>query len=222
MKNYFASLGGRSLPVLCWNFFDSPEEGAKILNSTTWEGWDSGWSAIATNGMGDAIVVSNGAVYEVQHGTGEPARLSNKIAEDSTQFAALLLKISELEECSESDSVAALRLKRDELLSIKKEVPIPLKQYFSDAISNVKEMIEDARWAQTTAGKLQSYIEVNYRTWEKDICEKWTVTNLMIRRHSSNKAVCVVGLADQASIELIIHHLSELSSYPVINLMKSL
>ncbi len=222
MKNYFASLSGRSLPVLCWNFFDSPEEGAKILNSTTWEGWDSGWSAIATNGMGDAIVVSNGAVYEVPHGTGNPARLSNKIAEDPIQLASLLLKISKLEECSESDTVATLRLKRDELLSLKKEVPKPLKEHFTDAISNVKEMIEDARWAQSTAGKLQAYIEINYRGWEKDVCEKWTVTNLMIRRHSSNKAVCVVGLADQASIDAIIHHVSELSRYPIINLMKPL
>jgi len=221
MKDYFTALKGRQIPVINWNIFNSPEEATEAFNATNWEGWDSEWIPIATNGMGDAIVLSGGAVYEVEHGTGHPACLSEKLAEDPIQLASFLIQLSTFEECFKSDTPVTLRHKSDALSALKKEAPWPLKQYFNEAITSVKEALDDARWAQTAAGKLQAYVEANYRSWENDICEKWTVANLMIRRHSSNKAVGVIGVADQESINAIIDHVSQLSSYTVINLMKS-
>ncbi len=220
MNDDLAILRGRVVPVVDWKFFVSDEESLKIFNSTTWEGWDSLWSGIATNATGDAIVAAGGAIHFVEHGTGSAARLGRMIDRHQEQFLSFIRKLSNFEECSASDTIPTLRQKRDELAALRKEAPKPLRECFNDAIADAKELIEDARWKQSSAGKLQAYLDLNYPTWENEIRAQWAVTGFMIRRHVSNKAVAVIGAADAESITAIVSHLSKVSVYPIMNLMK--
>lgn len=219
MSNPFQSFFGSTIPVLAWKFFEGERDAAKHFNSTTWEGWQPEWTAIATNGMGDAIVVHEGSVYEVEHGTGCPAQLGKPLSTDVNALVTLLKELQPFVECSEDDSLIELRQKRDQLQRLKKLSPRQLKHHFDDALADAKDRIEDARWKQTPAGRLQASVEANHRAWEESIQNRWEVADLKIRR-SGELEVGVAGIAKADDIAAIVQYVSELVGSPVRSLLK--
>jgi hypothetical protein len=221
MDELFRSLAGSTIPILGWNVFRNAPEATGYFNPSTWEGWDPEWRPIATNGLGDAIVIAEGRVYEVEHGTGAPAQLSRPIASDTQALENLLKDLEGFVVCSEADSLADLRHKRAHIQRLKKAAPKALKYHFEDALAEVKDLIADARWNETPAGKLQKYVEANHQAWEASIQGRWLVAELMIRRSADDAGIVVCGVAQSDAIPGIVQYLADVSRYPVTSFLKS-
>jgi hypothetical protein len=219
MGSSFRAIAGSTIPILGWKFLRSDKEAARLFTPRRWRGWQSHWRAIATTETGDAIVIAGGRVYQVEHGTGLPVVLGKPIAPDVKSLEALLKCLKNFLECSAEDSLTVLRVKRDRLRELKKSAPRPLKYHFDAALSESTDLIADARWNSSRAGKMQAYVEANHQSWEASISKRWKVIDLMIRRCGED-SIGVAGAAAPDDIPSIMKYLAKHVRCPVKNLLR--
>lgn len=150
MSTSFTKFG--FVPIINWWFYPSVAAGKKIFNERTWEGWDRSWVPIAMNQSGDAIVVKDEAIYQIQHGTGEPPELW-LITKDISGLEKLVKILMGYKGFSDKDSVAVLAEKKKALQQIKKLAPKPLQDYFATEVDDIKDAIEDIKFLNTKDGR---------------------------------------------------------------------
>lgn len=138
--------------MINWDFFDSLKEGREAFNEKNWTGWVSDWTPIASNSMGDAIIIYNDAVYEVQHGTGK-SPVPTLLASDIAALESLFVELKKYKGFSDKESIEDLRKKIELLSQLRKSAPRALKYDFTIEIDDLKDTISDLRYDNSKEGK---------------------------------------------------------------------
>jgi len=152
MSNIFSKFRNKEIPVINWYFFKTLKEGANAFNEKTWGGWIGDWKPVATNDVGDAIVLLNNGLYEVQHDTGKPPKpklVTDNLIEIETLFKAL----RKYKGFTEKETIDDLRSKKEYLINLKKSAPRSLKYDFTVEIDDLNEAISEKKWENSKEGK---------------------------------------------------------------------
>jgi hypothetical protein len=216
MKNLLTKFRKNNIPVIDWNFFASLKEGREFYNDKNWSGWNPGWVPIASNVMGDAIILYNDAVYEVKHGTGEEPR-PTLVTNDIAGLESFFIELKTYKGYSENDSIDELREKKELLLQLKKFAPRSLKYDFTLEIDDIKETISDIRFDNSKEGKFLQAAKQLQKTAMAELRENGRYSAIRLLRRENKLIFYITGsLKRGESLEEIKNVISKYTlSYPV-------
>ena len=152
MSNLFARYRGMEIPIIKWIFFETLNNGIEAYNEQTWDGWKEEWQPIATNELGDAIVIISDGLYEIQHGTGKPPK-PKLITANLAETERLFEELSSYKGFSDEEPLDELRKKKEHLTNLRKNAPRSFKTDFTIEIDDIKETISDIRFNNSKEGK---------------------------------------------------------------------
>jgi len=216
MANFFTIFRKNHIPVINWSFFTSLKEGKETFNSTNWSGWNTEWSPIATTELGDAIIIYNSSVYEVQHGAGKSPK-PRLVTEEISSLELLLKELKKYKGCSESEPIEELRKKKEILLNLKKKSPRALKYDFNIEIDSIKDIISDIRSENSKEGKFFKAASEMQKTSLAELRENGRYSNIRLQKRENKFVFYIWGsLKKGESVEEIKKVLSKYPApYPV-------
>lgn len=201
MSNIFNNFKRKFIPVINWTFFSTLKEGKNLYNAKTWPGWDEHkWIPVASNDLGDAIIISNDFIYEVQHDTEETKPLL--ITKDIDSLNVLFTDLTQYKGYSEEDSIETLKDKKQLLKDLKKQAPSSLKYEFQMEIEDIQDAISEKRWFKTKAGQYQREHQEYLKLIYPELHDNGRFADVMIMRHLKRKVFIVGGwLKDYESVD---------------------
>lgn len=138
-------------------------------NANTWTDWDSRWTPIAHDGLGDAVIVNgDGLVCVVPHDTGGDGAPS-VVSADTAQLLGLMRELRSLPQYpkdgklqgaySPDMTLAELREFKGRLGALRRLAPRWCKSFFDDEIESVAEAISDLRFQASKFGQFLKVCE---------------------------------------------------------------
>lgn len=192
MLNIFSSFKRKTIPVVNWTFFSTLKEGKELYNAKTWTGWnEQKWIPIASNDLGDAIIINNDFIYEVQHDTGETK--PSLITKEVDKLIVLFKDLIKFKGYSEEDSIEILTNKKQLLKDLKKQAPRSLKYEFQMEIEDIQDAISEKRWFKTKAGQYQREHQEYLKLVYPELHDNGRFADVMIMRHLKRKVFIVGG-----------------------------
>ena len=152
-KENFDSFLGNYIPVIGWTFFNDNENPNFIYNSDTWSGWKSDWHPIASDEIGNAIIIYSNSIYEAEHDV--DAFEKKLITNDISILIKLLNGLKSYTSLSENESIDSLNKKLIKINSLKKISPKNLKYYFDIELDAIKISINEAKYRLTEDGQFR-------------------------------------------------------------------
>lgn len=155
LENFY----NKSIPILNWVFFESENEAFNTFNSIEFCGWNNDWVPLATDQLGDIIVLNNlNHIGYVNHEErGNPS--FNLISKTSSKIEELLSNLIEIEHYSNVTDIIELRDIKKKILMLRKQAPRSLKEYFTYEIEELQDKINDIKFYSTEDGKVIKALE---------------------------------------------------------------
>lgn len=152
-RNPLLELNVRWIPVLEWSVVQDDKEAQSLRDD--W-GISDEWTILATDVLGDIIVVKADVLYSINHEDLEATRLAPSL----TALLGPLADLCKVGEHSDDTPLPELRAKKTLLTELKKSFKGSLlRDVIEDEIDELKEFISDWKFYQTERGKL--WLEMN-------------------------------------------------------------
>lgn len=134
------------LPIVDWSFVKTAkkaDELRKIYNIS------EQYQIIATDELGDIISICEEQVVSINHEETEDVLIVGK---NIDLFWEFLFKLKEIPDYDENTFISELREIQKKLKDLKKEAPKEIKNYFTDEIDNLKDLIDDFKFYSSPKG----------------------------------------------------------------------
>lgn len=140
------------IPVLEWSIVQDDKEARSVR-----DGWgiSDEWTILASDILGDTIVVKDDVLFSINHEDLE----ATKLAPSLTALLGPLADLCKVGEYSEETPYQELRAKKEYLMELRKMFKGILRDCIEAEIEELKELISDKKFYETTKGKL--WLEMN-------------------------------------------------------------
>lgn len=140
------------IPVLEWSIVQDEKEAQSVR-----DGWgiSDEWTILATDILGDTIVVKDDILFSINHEDLEALKLAPSL----TALLSPLADLCKVGEYSEETPYQELRSKKDYLMDLRKMFKGILRDHIEAEIEEMKELISDKKFYETKKGKL--WLEMN-------------------------------------------------------------
>jgi len=208
MGNIFNNFRSKHIPIINWSFFPSLKKGTEYCNGVNWPGWGKTWISIASNQLGDAIILVDNSIFVVNHETVE----KSLITKDIPKFEELLKILKAFKGFSEKEAIENLKIKKQTLKELKKLAPRPLKFDFECEIEDIQEIISHKRWLNTKAGQFMKVHENFSKLVYPELRQNGRFSDVIISRHPDKKIFVVFGWLKEGESEEEVKEI--ISKYP--------